>query len=69
MIYGSNRIKGMYYYKTILEQIEKAGLELFEIGGVEANPRSYSVNQAADICKKENIDVLLTIGGVLLLTV
>lgn len=63
LIYDSGWIKNTEWYKTVEEQIREAGLELFEMGGVEPNPRSYSVNQAADICKKQKIDVLLPIGG------
>lgn len=63
LIYGSNRIKTTSWYPTVVEQIEKAGMELFELGGVEPNPKTTSVNQAVEICRKENIDVLLAIGG------
>ena len=63
MIYDSGWIKDTDWFKVVVEKINEAGLELFELGGVEPNPRSYSVNQAADICKKEGIDVLLPIGG------
>lgn len=40
-----------------------AGLELFECSGIEPNPRVESVNRGAAICKKENIDVILAVGG------
>lgn len=38
-------------------------MELFELGGVEPNPKTSSVQAAVDICLKEHIDVLLAIGG------
>ena len=63
MIYGSERIKGTDIYRELIEQVKLYNLELFEMGGVEPNPRSYSVNKAVDICKREKIDVLLPIGG------
>ena len=43
--------------------MNKAGLEVYEMGGIEPNPRHTSVNKGADICKKEKIDVLLAVGG------
>ena len=36
---------------------------MFELGGVDPNPRVTSVNAGADICKREHIDVLLAVGG------
>lgn len=63
MLYDSGWIKNTDWFKVIVDKIDEAGLTLFELGGIEPNPRSYSVNAAADICKKENIDVLLPIGG------
>ena len=63
VVMGSPRVKSTQWYKTVVEQINNNGMQLFEFQGVEPNPRSYSVNQVADICKKEKIDVLLPIGG------
>lgn len=33
------------------------------MNGIEPNPRVTSVNNGAEICKKENIEVLLAVGG------
>ena len=63
LIYGSERIKGTSWYPKAMEQIKAEGLEVFELGGVEPNPKTTSVNKAVEICKKEHIDVLLAIGG------
>lgn len=38
-------------------------MELFELSGVKPNPRVSSVNMGADICRQEQIDVLLAVGG------
>ena len=63
LTYGGGSIKKMGLYDKVVEEIKKAGLELFELSGIEPNPRVSSVNKGADICKKENIDVLLAVGG------
>jgi Uncharacterized oxidoreductases, Fe-dependent alcohol dehydrogenase family len=47
----------------VVAEIRKAGLELFEFSGIDPNPRIASVNAGADVCKKEQIDVLLAVGG------
>ncbi len=63
LTYGGGSIKKTGLYNKIVAEIEKAGLELFELSGIAPNPRVSSVNAGADICKKEKIDVLLAVGG------
>lgn len=63
LCYGGGSIKRNGLYDKIKAEIEKAGLELFELGGIEPNPRVTSVQRGAQICKDENIDVLLAVGG------
>lgn len=63
MTYGGGSIKKIGLYDKIVTEIQKAGLELFELSGIDPNPRVSSVNAGADICKKEEIDVLLAVGG------
>ena len=63
MIYGSERIKKTPLHETIRQVAHDASVTLFEAGGVEPNPRHTTVNRMAAICRKENIDVLLAVGG------
>lgn len=49
LIYGSERLKSTPLYASILEQVKSAGLTLFEMGGVEPNPRHTTVDRAAGI--------------------
>lgn len=63
MTYGGGSIKKIGLYAQVVAEIEKAGLELFELSGIEPNPRVSSVNRGAEICKNEKIDVLLAVGG------
>lgn len=63
LCYGGGSIKKIGLYDKIVTEIKKAGLELFELSGIEPNPRVTSVNRGAQICKNENIDVLLAVGG------
>ena len=63
LTYGGGSIKKMGLYDEVVAEIEKAGLELFELSGIEPNPRIESVRKGAEICKKEEIDVLLAVGG------
>lgn len=63
LVYGGGSIKRSGLYDKVVAEMEKAGLELFELGGVDPNPRVTSVNAGADICRREHIDVLLAVGG------
>ncbi len=63
LTYGGGSIKKIGLYDKVLEEIKKAGLELFELSGIDPNPRVASVNAGAEICKKEGIEVLLAVGG------
>ena len=53
-VYGGGSIKKSGLYDTINELLKTNGLEVFELAGVEPNPRHSTVNKGAEICKKEN---------------
>ncbi|MBW9211931.1 MULTISPECIES: iron-containing alcohol dehydrogenase [Terrabacteria group] len=63
LTYGGGSIKRVGLYDEVLEILTKAGFEVFECAGIEPNPRVESVARGADICKKEKIDVILSVGG------
>lgn len=63
LTYGGGSIKKSGLYDAVVAEIKQAGLEVFELSGIEPNPRIESVRKGAEICKKEHIDVLLAVGG------
>lgn len=63
LTYGGGSIKRTGLYDKIVAEIRAAGLELFELSGIDPNPRIDSVREGAEICKEEKIDVLLAVGG------
>ena len=63
LCYGGGSIKKSGLYDTIIDEITKAGSEVFELSGIEPNPRIDSVREGVKICKEQNIDVLLAVGG------
>ena len=63
MTYGGGSIKKMGLYDRVVSAIKEAGLELFELSGIEPNPRIGSVRKGVQMCKEHNIDVLLAVGG------
>lgn len=63
LVYGGGSIKKNGLYDSIVKIAKDSGVELFELSGVEPNPRHSTVNKGAAICKEENIDVVLAAGG------
>lgn len=63
LTYGGGSIKQSGLYNRIVGEIKKAGLELHEISGIEPNPRIESVRRGVNMCKKNEIDVILAVGG------
>lgn len=63
LTYGGGSIKKTGLYDAVMAEIRRAGLDVFELSGIEPNPRIDSVRRGAQICKDEQIDVLLAVGG------
>ncbi len=63
LTYGGGSIKKSGLYDAVLQQLKAAGLELFELSGIQPNPRIDSVREGVRICKEKGIDVLLAVGG------
>lgn len=63
LVYGGGSIKKNGLYDTIKTQVKDNNIEIFELAGVEPNPRHTTVNKGAVICQKEKIDVILAAGG------
>lgn len=63
LVYGGGSIKKFGVYDAVMAEINRAGLEVVELSGVEPNPRVTTVNKGAAICKEQGIDVILPVGG------
>ncbi|MFD2215839.1 iron-containing alcohol dehydrogenase [Metabacillus endolithicus] len=63
VVYGGGSIKRNGLYDKVVQILEKNNLEIFELSGVEPNPRLSTVHRGVEICKKENIDFILAVGG------
>lgn len=63
LTYGGGSIKRIGLYDKVMAELAKAGLEVFELAGIEPNPRIESVRKGAEMCKEHSIDVLLAVGG------
>ena len=61
MVYGGGSIKRTGLYDKVYEVLK--GFQIYELPGIEPNPKLSSVRKGAEMCKKYGIDVVLAIGG------
>ncbi len=64
LVYGGGSIKKSGLYDKVKKLLAaQTDLQLFELPGVEPNPRLSTVHKGIEICRKEEIDFLLAVGG------
>lgn len=63
LVYGGGSIKRSGLYDLVIEQLNKANAVVYELAGVEPNPRISTVRKGVEICKNEGIEFLLAVGG------
>lgn len=61
--YGGASLKKFGLYDRIVKNLTDEGIEIFELGGVLPNPRLSLVREGIKICKNNNIDFILAVGG------
>ena len=59
--YGIGSIKRNGVYEQVMQALE--GYDIVEFSGIEANPDYSTLMKAVDICKTQNIDFILAVGG------
>lgn len=63
MVYGKNSIKKNGVYDTVISSFKEENIEFIELNGVKPNPEMDLVYKGIEICKNENIDFVLAVGG------
>ena len=61
MTYGGGSIKRNGVYNQVMQALE--GYNIVEFSGIEANPDYSTLMKAVEICKTQNIDFILAVGG------
>jgi alcohol dehydrogenase YqhD (iron-dependent ADH family) len=63
LVYGGGSIKRSGLYDRVKALLTEIDAEVFELPGVEPNPRITTARKGIEICKKEGIEFLLAVGG------
>ena len=63
VIYGGGSIKRTGVYDAAVKILKEQEIQIYELPGVEPNPKIQLVRQGVELCKKEQIDMVLAIGG------
>ncbi len=61
--YGSGSVKRSGLLDRICGSLDAAGIDYISLGGVVPNPRLSLVYEGIRICKEENVDFILAVGG------
>ncbi|MCK5196627.1 MAG: iron-containing alcohol dehydrogenase, partial [Desulfobulbaceae bacterium] len=63
LVYGKESIRKYGLYDKIKESLTDQGVEVIDHGGVQSNPGLSHVREGIAVAKKNNIDVIVAVGG------
>ena len=63
MVYGLGSVKKSGIYDQVVDSLKDAGIEIIEFPGVKSNPVLSHALKGIDIARKEDVDVVLAVGG------
>lgn len=61
--YGGGSAERSGLLGRVRASLDKAGISYTELGGVKPNPRDTLVYEGIELCRKEDIDFILSVGG------
>ncbi len=61
--YGGGSVVRSGLLKKVTDKLDAAGIAYVTLGGAVPNPHLGLVYEGIDLCKKENVDFLLAVGG------
>lgn len=56
LVYGGGSIKKSGLYDQVIDELNRAGVTVSELPGVEPNPRIQSVRKGIEICRAKGIE-------------
>ena len=63
LAYGGGSIRRTGLYDRVMTVLKETGKEVTEFSGIRPNPRTDDVYQGIRLCRENNIDLILAVGG------
>ncbi|MGM9955378.1 MAG: iron-containing alcohol dehydrogenase [Peribacillus sp.] len=63
LVYGGGSIKKNGLYDKVMAELKEIQVDVYELAGVEPNPRITTVRKGVELCKEHQIDFVLAVGG------
>lgn len=63
LVYGGGSIKKNGLYDQVLSVLNEIDADVTELSGVEPNPRLTTAEKGIELCRTNNIDFILAVGG------
>ncbi|MBO0422472.1 iron-containing alcohol dehydrogenase [Enterococcus plantarum] len=63
LVYGGGSIKKNGLYEQVIELLGKNHNKVVELSGVEPNPRIETVRRGVALCRENDVNVILAVGG------
>lgn len=63
LAYGGGSIKKIGLYEKVVNILRENNINFWELPGIEPNPRITSVRKGVEICRENNVDLILAVGG------
>ncbi|MDV2886089.1 iron-containing alcohol dehydrogenase [Alkalihalophilus pseudofirmus] len=63
VVYGGGSIKRNGLYDHVISQLSEINAEVTELAGVEPNPRLTTVRKGIELCRENDIEFILAVGG------
>lgn len=63
LVYGGGSIKRMGLYQKVVKIFEDNGVFWKELAGVQPNPKMGLIREGVKVCKENDIDCVLAVGG------
>ncbi|WP_125152358.1 iron-containing alcohol dehydrogenase [Clostridium rectalis] len=63
LAYGGGSIKKNGIYDEIIKIFSDNNIKFIELNGIEPNPKLTSVIKGVDLCRNNNVDIILAVGG------
>lgn len=63
LVIGGGSVRRNGSYDAVTASLKEAGIPFSELSGIQANPRSGKVYEGIELCRRDECDFLLALGG------